>query len=94
MKLPPDLRYNSTRWRHLRRQVLLDEPICRICKLNGMIRASVVADHIKPHNGDPALFWDRANLQGICEPHHNSKNNEDKKKVNYFERFKNGKTGT
>ncbi|MFA5423825.1 MAG: hypothetical protein WC374_08215, partial [Phycisphaerae bacterium] len=56
-------------------------------KAKGIIRASVCVDHIKPHNGDPVLFWDRGNLQGLCEKHHNSKNNEDKKKVNYFERY-------
>lgn len=32
--------------------------------------ASVV-DHITPHRGDYALFWDQANWQSLCAPHHN-----------------------
>ncbi len=29
-------------------------------------------DHIKPHRGDLALFWDRTNWQPLCNPCHNS----------------------
>ncbi len=31
-----------------------------------------VADHIRPHRGDPDLFWDEGNLQCLCAPCHNS----------------------
>lgn len=29
-----------------------------------------VVDHIKPHRGDQALFWDQANWQTCCATHH------------------------
>lgn len=29
-----------------------------------------VVDHIKPHRGDQALFWDRSNWQTLCATHH------------------------
>ncbi|MFC3058810.1 HNH endonuclease signature motif containing protein [Paenirhodobacter populi] len=29
-------------------------------------------DHIKPHRGDQALFWDWRNLQALCAHCHNS----------------------
>ncbi|WP_454056046.1 HNH endonuclease [Cupriavidus sp. Marseille-Q8015] len=29
-----------------------------------------VVDHIKPHRGDQALFWDRTNWQTCCATHH------------------------
>ncbi|WP_253281401.1 HNH endonuclease signature motif containing protein [Cupriavidus sp. HPC(L)] len=29
-----------------------------------------VVDHIKPHRGDQALFWDRSNWQTCCAMHH------------------------
>lgn len=32
----------------------------------------LVCDHIKPHRGDERLFWDRANLQTLCKPCHDS----------------------
>ncbi len=28
-----------------------------------------VVDHINPHMGDPTLFWDPTNLQGLCGSH-------------------------
>jgi hypothetical protein len=34
---------------------------------------ATVVDHIIPHTGDPELFWDVDNLQGLCDPCHNSK---------------------
>lgn len=35
-----------------------------------------VVDHIKPHRGDQALFWDGANHQPLCERCHNRKTAE------------------
>ena len=31
---------------------------------------SPVADHILPHRGDPALFWDEQNLQTVSKAWH------------------------
>jgi 5-methylcytosine-specific restriction protein A len=36
------------------------------------VQATVV-DHIKPHQGDPELFWDSENLQALCAPCHSRK---------------------
>jgi len=31
-------------------------------------------DHIRPHRGDPSLFWDRSNnWQALCSMHHSAK---------------------
>jgi 5-methylcytosine-specific restriction enzyme A len=32
----------------------------------------LVCDHIKPHRGDEALFWDETNLQTICKSCHDT----------------------
>jgi len=32
-----------------------------------------VVDHIVPHRGDRALFWDTSNWQPLCKPHHDAK---------------------
>lgn len=29
-----------------------------------------VVDHIVEHQGNPVLFWDRANWQSLCQSHH------------------------
>lgn len=33
---------------------------------------ATVVDHIKRHGGDQVLFWDKANWQPLCKPHHDS----------------------
>lgn len=65
--------YSSTRWRRLRRLVLLDEPFCRTCRAQGRLTVTIDIDHIRKHDGSPALFWDRANLQGLCKACHTVK---------------------
>jgi len=64
--------YQTKRWRRLRRQVLSEEPLCRMCQQVGKVTPSDTVDHIREHKGDKALFWDRANLQGLCHTCHDS----------------------
>lgn len=63
--------YNTTRWRKLRWSVLVrDGFTCRMCgRLEGKT-SQLVADHINPHRGDEAKFWDEAGLQTLCKPCH------------------------
>ena len=67
--------YDSERWRKLRWSVLTEQLFT--CQWPGCGRVVVpasqaVCDHIKPHRGDPRLFWDRSNLQCLCKEHHDS----------------------
>ncbi|WP_232215691.1 HNH endonuclease signature motif containing protein [Paracoccus sp. J55] len=32
---------------------------------------ATLVDHIKPHRGDKALFWNWNNWQALCTPCHN-----------------------
>lgn len=63
--------YRTARWARLRTKVLVrDAYTCRRC---GATRNSpeLVADHIKPHRGDPVLFWcGEDGLQTLCSPCH------------------------
>ena len=73
---PKDVRawYHLARWRVGRRpQVLAEQPFCVECRKEGRIEESTEVDHIIPHNGDPVLFWDPENLQGLCTSHHSQK---------------------
>jgi 5-methylcytosine-specific restriction protein A len=59
--------YATPQWKGLRLQQLNKEPLCRSCEAQGRVTAATVADHIKPHRGDPALFFDPDNLQSLCD---------------------------
>jgi len=64
--------YNS-RWRKARLVYLRSNPLCVICSTEGRLTAANVIDHIKPHKGNNALFWDESNWQALCESCHNRK---------------------
>ena len=58
----------GAKWRKLSKAWRRDHPLCAKCGRPGQ-----VVDHIQPHRGDPALFWDRDNLQTLCKPCHDKK---------------------
>lgn len=48
----------------------VEHPLCCGCEAIGQVVPAVVVDHIIPHKGDHALFWDRDNWQACCKWHH------------------------
>lgn len=62
--------YDSAKWRAMRRCYLKAHPVCRT---PGCGREARHADHITPHHGDAALFFDTANLQPLCHSCHSRK---------------------
>lgn len=60
------------RWRNARKTFLASHPLCVYCLRVGRTTAATVVDHIQPHRGDQALFWDRENWQSLCATCHNS----------------------
>jgi len=61
------------KWAKARRGWLLKHPFCSKCEAEGKAEPATEVDHIKPHKGDRALFWDSSNWQGLCKSHHSSK---------------------
>jgi 5-methylcytosine-specific restriction endonuclease McrA len=60
--------YCTTRWAYLRQDVLVDAAsTCAVC---GQVSLALDVDHIRKHDGNPALFWDRENLQALCRVCH------------------------
>ncbi len=55
-------------WRAYRKGFIERHPLCVEC---GMLGNTV--DHIKPHKGDKALFWDVRNHQTMCHSCHSRK---------------------
>lgn len=72
--------YNTTKWRKLRRQILLrDMFTCSMCgRLEGR-SSQLVADHKTPHRGDERLFWDANNIWAVCKPCHDSAKQREEK---------------
>lgn len=52
-------------WEKARAEYLRRHVLCVRC---GML--ADVVDHIRPHKGDHALFWDRTNWQALCTSCH------------------------
>lgn len=54
-------------WRAARHDYLTAHPYCAMCG-----NPATTVDHVIPHRGDRALFWNRANWQPLCARCHNS----------------------
>jgi 5-methylcytosine-specific restriction protein A len=69
--------YYRARWVHpewgLRAQVLAEHPWCVVCHQRGILEPATEIDHITPHRGKAELFWNPANLQGLCTLCHHRK---------------------
>jgi 5-methylcytosine-specific restriction protein A len=53
-------------WRRARAAHLAEHPLCVECERQGSSVPATVVDHIAPHRGDMALFWDSTNWQSLC----------------------------
>ena len=63
----------GAKWQRYRKAYLADHPLCAECDKAGRVTPATVVDHITPHCGDVALFWEPANHQPMCKPCHDSK---------------------
>lgn len=63
--------YTTARWRAARAAYLAAHPLCQ--DASGCTAKAELVDHLRPHRGDAALFWDEANWQGLCWSHHSRK---------------------
>ena len=63
--------YYTARWAKLRQQVCVDQAYtCAHC---GRVTLTLDVDHIRKHEGNPSLFWNRGNLQALCPTCHAAK---------------------
>jgi 5-methylcytosine-specific restriction enzyme A len=64
--------YRTRRWELLRARVLVEAAYtCAECH---RVSLALDVDHIRKHDGDLGLFWDRENLQALCHsPCHKNK---------------------
>ncbi|NVK56669.1 MAG: HNH endonuclease [Alteromonadaceae bacterium] len=65
--------YKSAAWKRLRLFHLSRFPLCVECESVGLVVGATDVDHIKPHRGDRAIFFDQGNLQSLCKSCHSRK---------------------
>jgi len=63
----------TTQWDKMRLHYLRKHPLCVHCQALGRVAVATDLDHIIPHKGDMAKFWDKDNLQGLCHSCHSIK---------------------
>ena len=66
-------------WRNARAVYLAENPLCVLCLQEGTTTEATEVDHIVPHKGHQALFWDVRNWQALCKSHHSQKTAHEKK---------------
>jgi 5-methylcytosine-specific restriction protein A len=62
-------------WQEASKRFLREHRFCRRCG-----KAAALVDHIRPHRGDQALFWERTNWQALCGPCHSSGKQRDERR--------------
>jgi 5-methylcytosine-specific restriction protein A len=77
--------YDTQRWRKTSRRNLDLYPLCgdrawnlqitgdSRCRAAGRTVLATVTDHVRPHRGNAALFWDPKNRQSLCDECHGLK---------------------
>jgi len=65
--------YCSARWMKNRLIFLNRSPLCVDCQKAGKVQPATDVDHIIPHRGDEALFWQVSNWQALCRSCHSRK---------------------
>lgn len=73
--------YHTARWFRLSRAVRAEQPLCEECRRRGILRPSTCVDHIVPMPICRDYFFDRANLQALCDECNRAKGNRDKKLI-------------
>ena len=62
----------GSRWQRARLVFLAENALCAFCQREGRTTAATIVDHVVPHKGDVALFWDIDNWQALCASHHDN----------------------
>lgn len=78
--------YHTSRWTKLSRAFRAEHPLCAECQRKGIIRPATCVDHIEPWPICADRFFDRSNLQSLCDDCNHEKGQRDKKKIQEWRR--------
>ena len=79
--------YHSTKWWKFSRAFLESHPLCEECKRKGIIKPAECVDHIDPWPICKDYFYDRRNLQALCNQCNIEKGNRDKIRIQEWKRM-------
>jgi 5-methylcytosine-specific restriction protein A len=65
--------YWTQAWKDIRSEALRQQPLCVACLRVGTYTQGTEVDHVIPHKGDSALFFNINNVQVLCATHHGQK---------------------
>lgn len=73
----------GSRWQKARATFLSrpENVLCRMCSERGLMVLATVVDHVIPHRGDQALFWDTSNWQPLCRRCHDGRKQAEERRV-------------
>ncbi len=60
----------TSEWDKAAKEFLQAHPYCVMCLEFGQQKNATAVTHKLPHRGNPALFWNPKNWQGLCAGHH------------------------
>lgn len=60
----------SAKWDAASAGHLRNNPLCRYCALAEEVEPATLTDHLYPHRGDQALFWNPTYWISCCKPCH------------------------
>ena len=73
--------YHTSMWTRLSRAFRAEHPLCAECQRKGIIRPATCVDHIVPWPICQDDFYNRSNLQSLCDECNHEKGQKDKKKI-------------
>lgn len=75
--------YSLAEWKRLRLKVFKrDQFTCQCgCGVSEARTINLVADHVRPHRGDKALFWDEGNIQTLRKVCHDSRKQAEERRA-------------
>jgi 5-methylcytosine-specific restriction protein A len=74
---PAMRRLYGARWAKASKAFRWAHPLCAECDRAGRLTPATVVDHVVPHRGDVAKFWDSDNWAALCKHHHDLKTARD-----------------
>ena len=81
--------YHTARWTRLSAAFRAEHPLCAICLSQGKYVPSTCVDHIVPWPVCEDRFFDRSNLQALCDRCNNEKGQRDKAVIAEWRRCRN-----
>ena len=80
--------YHSARWTRLSRAFRIEHPLCAECQRKGIITSATCVDHIIPYPICAGYFFDRSNLQALCDKCNHEKGQRDKRVIQQWKKTK------